>query len=97
MPTYQYECSQCGHGFEIFQSMTEKRLQNCPQCRQESLQRLIGTGSGIIFKGSGFYQTDYKNKTAPQAAPLKEKSSDSPCANSCPHADTCSSAPKKTP
>lgn len=62
MPTYQYECSACGYQFEAFQSMTETRLKQCPQCAKNTLDRLIGTGSGIIFKGSGFYETDYKRK-----------------------------------
>lgn len=63
MPTYQYECSGCGHNFEILQSMSENRLKTCPECGRRALTRLIGTGSGIIFKGSGFYETDYKRKT----------------------------------
>ena len=62
MPTYQYECDACGHGFEEFQSMTAAKLRKCPKCGKNKLQRLIGTGTGIIFKGTGFYQTDYKNK-----------------------------------
>ena len=62
MPTYQYECAACSHQFEILQSMTEKRLKKCPKCRKIKLTRLIGSGSGIIFKGSGFYETDYKRK-----------------------------------
>lgn len=67
MPTYQYECISCGHDFEILQSMNENRLKKCPQCGQPKLHRLIGTGSGIIFKGTGFYETDYKKKTSPAA------------------------------
>jgi len=62
LPTYQYECDACGHAFEILQSMLDMKLQECPACGQNSLQRLIGAGSGIIFKGSGFYETDYKKK-----------------------------------
>ena len=62
MPTYQYECSACGHDFEAFQSMMEKKLKKCPECGKLKLHRLIGRGSGIIFKGSGFYETDYKRK-----------------------------------
>ena len=65
MPTYQYKCAHCGHDFEIVQSMSENRLKKCPQCRQPKLQRLIGSGSGIIFKGTGFYETDYKRKSPP--------------------------------
>jgi putative FmdB family regulatory protein len=62
MPTYEYECSACGHGFEALQSMTEPKLTKCPKCGKKKLQRLIGSGSGMIFKGSGFYETDYKRK-----------------------------------
>lgn len=62
MPTYEYECSSCGHAFENFQSMTAEKLKKCPKCGKNSLYRLIGVGSGIIFKGSGFYETDYKRK-----------------------------------
>ena len=60
MPTYEYECKDCGHSFELFQSMTETRLEECPQCGGV-LRRLIGMGTGIIFKGSGFYATDYRS------------------------------------
>lgn len=62
MPTYDYKCSNCKHTFEYFQSMTSKPLTECPQCGG-NLKRIIGTGSGPIFKGSGFYQTDYKSKS----------------------------------
>ena len=74
MPTYQYKCVHCGHDFEIVQSMSENRLKKCPQCRQSKLQRLIGSGSGIIFKGTGFYETDYKRKSPPS----KDSKGDSP-------------------
>lgn len=62
MPTYQYECDGCGHTFEKFQSMLDKKLKKCPECGKNELHRLIGSGGGIIFKGSGFYETDYKRK-----------------------------------
>ena len=61
MPTYEYECSKCGV-FECFQSMSDQPLDRCPTCRSK-VRRLIGTGAGIIFKGSGFYQTDYKKSS----------------------------------
>lgn len=67
MPTYEYECSACGHGFEALQSMTEPKLDKCPKCGKAELQRLIGSGAGMIFKGSGFYETDYKRKSVPEA------------------------------
>ena len=61
MPTYEYVCSKCGHEFEQFQSMNDQPLKRCPKCGKLGLKRLIGRGGGIIFKGAGFYQTDYKN------------------------------------
>ncbi len=64
MPTYQYECEACGHEFEELQSMTDKKLTKCPKCGKNKLARLIGSGAGMIFKGSGFYETDYKKKTS---------------------------------
>ena len=60
MPTYEYVCESCGHKFEEFQSITAKSLRKCPECKKSALRRLIGTGAGILFKGSGFYQTDYR-------------------------------------
>ena len=66
MPTYQYECSFCNHSFEFLQTMLDKKLKKCPECGQDTLHRLIGSGSGIIFKGSGFYETDYKKKDPPK-------------------------------
>jgi putative FmdB family regulatory protein len=62
MPTYQYECNACGHTLEALQSMTDPKLTKCPKCKKPKLIRLIGLGGGIIFKGSGFYETDYKKK-----------------------------------
>ena len=61
MPTYEYECTHCGHNFELFQRITDKPIDKCPKCNKE-VKRLIGAGSGIIFKGSGFYATDYRKK-----------------------------------
>jgi len=61
MPTYDYVCEKCQHQFEQFQSITAKPLRRCPKCGKAGLQRLIGAGAGIIFKGSGFYQTDYRS------------------------------------
>ncbi|HIE44492.1 MAG TPA: zinc ribbon domain-containing protein [Candidatus Omnitrophica bacterium] len=61
MPTYEYECEKCGHRFEVFQSITDEPVQECPKC-DGYVRRLIGTGAGLIFKGSGFYATDYRSK-----------------------------------
>jgi putative FmdB family regulatory protein len=60
MPTYEYKCKHCKHRFEALQSMTAEPLKRCPECGRRGLQRLIGSGVGVIFKGSGFYGTDYK-------------------------------------
>ena len=68
MPTYDYFCSKCEHEFEAFQSMKDEPLKTCPQCKKRSLKRLVGGGSGLIFKGSGFYITDYKNKSSGDSA-----------------------------
>ena len=68
MPTYEYECEACQHSFEALQGITQKKLKKCPKCGNQKLVRLIGSGSGMIFKGSGFYATDYKKKT-PSSAP----------------------------
>ncbi len=67
MPTYEYECRKCGHVFEKFQSMTAERIKTCPVCRGR-VDRLIGTGAGILFKGSGFYETDYRSNSYQKAA-----------------------------
>ena len=89
MPTYQYECSGCGHSFEILQSMKDAKLRKCPECGKFKLNRLIGTGAGVIFKGSGFYATDYKKKDAPKsdsaAKPSGKNSTNSsgPCSGGC--------------
>ena len=58
MPTYDYKCTQCGHDFEMFQSMSEDHIKKCPEC-EGIVRRLVSGGSGLIFKGSGFYLTDY--------------------------------------
>ena len=62
MPTYEYICDACGHDLEEFQSMSAKPLKKCPDCGKNKLVRQIGTGAGIIFKGSGFYETDYRSE-----------------------------------
>jgi putative FmdB family regulatory protein len=64
MPTYDYVCRACDHRFEQFQKMTAGALRKCPECGELKLQRLLGSGAGIIFRGSGFYETDYKRKSS---------------------------------
>ena len=60
MPTYDYECLSCSYVFELFQQMSAKQIKKCPECGKNTVKRHIGAGMGIIFKGSGFYETDYK-------------------------------------
>ena len=73
MPTYEYLCDSCGHEFEKFQSITSGSLRKCPECKKMKLNRLIGSGGGIIFKGSGFYQTDYRSDSYRKAAESDSK------------------------
>ena len=80
MPTYDYECQKCKHIFEVFQSMADKRLEKCPKCGGK-VKRLISGGAGVIFKGSGFYETDYKKKSQP--APCEKVTSS--CPSNCKH------------
>ena len=75
MPTYDYVCAKCGHEFEAFQSMKDAPLTTCPACKKRSVKRLIGGGAGLIFKGSGFYITDYKNKASSGGGDGAEKAS----------------------
>jgi len=74
MPTYEYRCTACQHTFEEFQSITAPPLRTCPQCGKRRLERLLGTGGGIIFKGSGFYITDYRSEAYKKAAEAEKKS-----------------------
>ena len=77
MPTYEYECEKCGKRLEQFQPITAAPLKECPKCKKKSLKRIISSGGGIIFKGSGFYQTDYRSDSYKKAAE-KEKPGKSP-------------------
>jgi putative FmdB family regulatory protein len=83
MSTYEYRCKKCGYTFEEFQSITADPLVTCPSCGQPALKRLLGGGAGMIFRGTGFYQTDYKSKT-----PASKESGSKP-------ASTSSKSPKK--
>jgi len=77
MPTYEYICEKCGYELEKFQSITAKPLRKCPKCSKVSLKRLIGAGSGVIFKGGGFYQTDYRSESYKKAKDSERKASKS--------------------
>lgn len=97
MPTYQYLCRNCGHQLEEFQSISEPELVHCPQCNTDSLARVLGGGAGLIFKGSGFYLTDYvkgkgkgetKSTTPPKPEPKPAPNAD---------AKSAPASPPKTP
>lgn len=102
MPTYDYECQNCGHVFEHFQSIKSEHLKKCPKCSKNKVKRLLGAGSGILFKGSGFYQTDYRSSSytkgvgADKPAPVADKT---PAAadKTTASADKTSAAAGKTP
>jgi len=90
MPTYDYVCDACEHQFEHRQSMSSDRLRTCPQCKKRKLRRLIGSGAGVIFRGSGFYETDYKRsgsaskgKSETPTAPAECTSDPASCSGPC--------------
>jgi putative FmdB family regulatory protein len=74
MPTYDYECDACGHEFELFQGINDPVQRKCPKCGKLKLRRLFGTGAAVVFKGSGFYQTDYRSESYKKAAAKDKKS-----------------------
>lgn len=81
MPTYDYQCDACDHKFELYQGINDEKKRKCPECGKLKLRRLIGTGAAIVFKGSGFYQTDYRSDSYKKAQaadkPKEAKSGDS--------------------
>lgn len=81
MPTYDYECDACGHAWELFQKITDDAVKSCPECKKRKARRLFGTGAAVVFKGSGFYQTDYRSESYKKgekaAKESKESKSDS--------------------
>lgn len=76
MPTYEYACPSCGHQFEKFQSMKDAPLKECPACGKKKVKRLVGGGAGLIFKGTGFYITDYKKKSGGESKSGESKPSE---------------------
>jgi len=82
MPTYDYVCDACGHAFEEFQYIKESPLQKCPECKKLKLRRLIGAGAAIVFKGSGFYQTDYRSESYKKGESAAKPSSTDSSSNS---------------
>ncbi len=97
MPNYDYECQACGHRFEVFQSMNDAKLEHCPQpgCNG-TVKRLLGTGAGLIFKGAGFYQTDYRSSSyqaGVKADGASSKPESAPKTESTPKSDSGSASP----
>ncbi len=78
MPNYDYVCEACSHEWELFQSMNDSPAKSCPNCKKRKARRQIGMGAGIIFKGSGFYETDYKKSPEPEKKEEKKESSSDP-------------------
>lgn len=91
MPTYDYRCNACGHEFELFQSMKDAPKKKCPHCAKNALERLIGLGGGVIFKGGGFYETDYRSDSYKKAAAADKPASSS---DSAPSAGSCACGKK---
>ena len=89
MPTYEYECGACGHAFERFQPITARPVRTCPECGSRKVRRLLGTGAALIFKGTGFYATDYRSESYKEGA-KKEKAAAAPA----PAGDACASCKK---
>jgi len=85
MPTYGYECTKCNHRFDVFQKMNDKAVEKCPKCGKK-VKRQITSGAGVIFKGTGFYATDYKKTTAPPNPPTCPNKKQGGC-SSCPAAN----------
>jgi putative FmdB family regulatory protein len=96
MPTYDYRCDACGHEFELFQRMSDSVKRKCPDCGEFKLQRLIGAGAGVIFKGSGFYETDYRSESYKQAAEAETGKSGKADAAADKKSDAKKDAPART-
>jgi putative FmdB family regulatory protein len=108
MPTYEYKCSACKHGFEVFQSIKDAAKRKCPKCGKSALERVIGPGGAVIFKGSGFYQTDYRSESykkaveadkpktegASESKPTEAKAESKPEKKTEPKAETRAAEPK---
>ena len=100
MPTYDYSCDACNHEFEVFESISAKPQKKCPKCKKNRLRRLFGAGGGLIFKGSGFYQTDYRSESYKKAAAAEKPKTDSAASSSetskteAPKTETVKTEPK---
>ena len=96
MPTYDYECDACGHEFELFQSISDSVKRKCPECGKQKLRRLFGTGGAIVFKGSGFYQTDYRSDNYKKQAKEDSKSAESSSQEKSSKSDKASKSENKS-
>ncbi|MGZ0174749.1 MAG: FmdB family zinc ribbon protein [Planctomycetales bacterium] len=104
MPTYDYKCANCEHQWEEFQSITAKPKRKCPECGKLKAKRMIGPGAGIIFKGSGFYETDYRSSSYTKDAAADKKASESSnksdsgskSSDNSSKSDSCSSSEKSS-
>lgn len=97
MPTYDYRCKACGHALELFQSITEGPKRKCPACGKNKLERQIGAGAGILFKGSGFYQTDYRSASYEKAAKAESQPASATGAEAAKSPATPPATPKPEP
>ncbi len=77
MPTYDYECDGCKHAFELYQGINDEKKRKCPECGKLKLRRLLGTGAAVVFKGTGFYQTDYRSDSYKKAQAADKPKTDS--------------------
>ncbi len=99
MPTYDYACDACQHEFEVFEPITAQPQKKCPKCKKNRLRRLFGAGAGLIFKGSGFYQTDYRSDSYKKAAEAEKPKADaatSSTSDNSPKTDTAKTETAKT-
>lgn len=96
MPTYDYECDACGHEFELFQQISENPKKKCPECSRMKLRRLFGTGAAVMFKGSGFYETDYRSESYKKAAEADKKSATESSSSKSKSSDSKSSESKSS-
>jgi putative FmdB family regulatory protein len=98
MPTYDYSCDACDHSFEVFESIMAEPQSKCPKCKKKKLRRLFGAGAGLVFKGSGFYQTDYRSESYKKSAAADKPASDrsSSSAGSSAPVESKSSTPAKS-
>ena len=96
MPTYEYRCSACEHEWEEFQSIKADPIKKCPECGKSKAERMISAGGGIIFKGSGFYETDYRSESYKKGASEAKKASESSKSDSSASSDSSSKSESKS-